>query len=72
MDGNKCDTATGRTLMYCKKIDCVDIEKSNNQSIEETLNNCELKCNRYYQCDTVAFMEDELKRRNEMQYDKED
>lgn len=53
-------------MAYCnKQITATNI--LNNMSIDDlefTLASCEQNCDRYYQCDTVALMQDELKLKN--------
>ncbi len=53
-------------MSYCKKgIDAIHIAQISQNEIEFTLASCEQSCDRYYQCDTVALMLDELKKREE-------
>ncbi len=49
-------------MSYCtKEIKCGTIDILPNRLIEITLDNCEANCDRYFQCDTVAYMNDKLK-----------
>ena len=45
---------------YCDKITSEMVYKMTETELNKTLDNCE-NCDRYYQCDTVALMNDELK-----------
>lgn len=50
-------------MSYCKKgIDAHNIlNNMSTDDLEFTLASCEQNCDKYYQCDTVALMNDELK-----------
>lgn len=50
-------------MSYCNnEIKALNILNNMDKNIiETTLSNCEKTCNRYYQCDTVALMEDRIK-----------
>lgn len=54
-------------MSYCKKeIEAADVIKTLSiDDLEFDLASCEQSCDRYYQCDTVALMLDELKKREE-------
>lgn len=49
-------------MSYCAKhIKANDIDNMSDDDLEFTLASCEQNCNKYYQCDTVALMQDKLK-----------
>ncbi len=48
-------------MSYCpKEIKIVNIENMSIDDLEFTLASCEQSCDRYYQCDTVAYLQDRL------------
>ncbi len=49
-------------MSYCKKIDIKDINEVTKTNMNKILDKCERSCNRYYQCDTAAFMLDVIKK----------
>lgn len=52
-------------MSYCSKISATDVCEMNEQKLESILDQCERICDRYYLCDTVTLMEDELKVKHE-------
>lgn len=49
-------------MSYCnKKIKSNKIDDMSDDDLGFTLASCEQDCNKYYQCDTVALMQDKLK-----------
>lgn len=48
-------------MSYCKILDCADIDKMKPYQISTKLDYCIEHCDRYFQCDTVAYMDDKLK-----------
>ncbi len=47
-------------MSYCSNLNIAEIEKLSQEQISKKLNECEQQCNRYTQCDTVAYMNDIL------------
>ncbi len=47
-------------MSYCPNLNIAEIEKLSQEQISKKLNECEQNCNRYIQCDTVAYMNDIL------------
>ncbi len=48
-------------MSYCDNICVYDINKMNDFILDCVLSQCEKSCIKYFQCDTVALMQDRLK-----------
>ena len=48
-------------MTYCNKITSNEVYQMHESKLNNTLDNCELYCPKYYQCQTVALMNDRLK-----------
>lgn len=48
-------------MSYCSHITSEQVYKMVEFELNHILDNCELNCDRYSQCDTVALMNDKLK-----------
>lgn len=48
-------------MSHCKKINISDLEKMKPYQFSNRLDYCVEHCDRYFQCDTVAYMDDKLK-----------
>lgn len=48
-------------MSYCNKIDCSDLENMKPYQFENRLDYCVEHCDKYFTCDTVAYMDDKLK-----------
>ena len=48
-------------MIYCNKITSENVYKMSELELNHTLDGCELYCDKYYQCQTVALMNDRLK-----------
>lgn len=57
-------------MSYCKDLDCADIDKIKPYQVMFLVDYCEQYCDRYFQCDTVAYMNDKLKETNDNLGDK--
>lgn len=49
-------------MSYCNKIDCSDLENMKPYQFENRLDYCVEHCDKYFTCDTVAYMDDKLKK----------
>lgn len=48
-------------MNYCNDINANAIDAMNDVVLDCMLSQCEKLCDRYFQCDTVALMQDKLK-----------
>lgn len=48
-------------MSYCDNIGACDVENMDDFILDCVLSQCEQSCIKYFQCDTVALMQDKLK-----------
>lgn len=53
-------------MIYCNKIKSDYVYKMSESELNKKLDDCELNCDKYSQCQTVALMNDMLKEMHEM------